>query len=275
MFVPPPRPWCIDAGVARDLAELVGWTAGEGPVALVGALADHIPVGTTAKLEAVATGDVPAGADPEAIARRILDDRVAGRPGPSWSCWAMSSVMAALSQTMAEVQAHVAAIRRIDERSLPVDLHSVVVVDGSICDPYFCAVVPGPGDLEIEGVHRGVWAQRSDEPDGRWSFEVGNCRWSARLRYRLLAPVTDRGDVAAFCALSVTHTGVPPGPFASVWRAEVAVDAFVHEAGGAAVREWRRAGPDTVWEGIERRTEHPSWDLAVEDLSARTGLAIR
>lgn len=273
--VPQPRPWRMDAGVARDLAELVEWTPGEGPVALVGALADHIPVGTTAKLEAVATGDVPPGANPEAIARRVLDDRAAGRPGPSWSCWAMSSLMAALGQTVADVPAQLAAVRRIDERSPPVDLHSVVVVDGAICDPYHCAVLPGPGGPQSEGVHRGVWAQRTDEPDGRWSFEVAHGRWSTRLRYRLLARVTDGGDVAALCAISATHSGLPPRPIACVWRADVAVDAFVHEAGGAAVREWRRATPGAVWEGTESRTEHPSWASAVEDLSARTGLSVR
>lgn len=257
------------------MADLVGWSPGEGPVALVGALADHIPAGTTAKMDAVAAGEVPPGADPETVARRILDDRAVERPGPSWSCWALSTLMAALSVAVAEAPAHVAAIRRIDDRSPPVDLHSVVVVDGAICDPYFCAVLPGPGDPQVEGVHRGVWAQRGDEPDGRWSIEVGTGRWSSRLRYRLLAPTLDRGDVAAFCALSVTHTGVPPGRFASVWRTAVATDAFEHAVGGTAVREWRRAGPDAVWEGETVTTEHPTWAAAAEDLSARTGVAVR
>lgn len=272
-----PTPWRIDAGVGRDLAALIGWDAGTGPVALLGAMAEQVPAGTTAKLAAIAAADVPPGADPETIARRILRDRAAGTPTPAWSCWALSTVMAALLGAEGR-PAVVVALRRIDPAAPIVDLHSVVLTEGNdgplACDPYFASVLPGPRSAEREGVHRGLWAGRVDEADGRWTYEVGSGRWSGRLRYRSLAPIVDRGDVSALCAVSVTHTGVPPGPCASVWRDGVATDAFVHRTGGAAVREWRRSGPDAVGEGETTVTEHPGWSRAAADMGRRIGFPL-
>jgi len=272
-------PWRVDAGLARELAELVGWDPGDGPGALVAALAARVPAGTTAKLAAVAAGQVPPGADPEAIARQIVTDRVEGRPTPAWSCWALCTVLAALVDTMGGGGARVVALRRIDGRAPEVDLHSVVLVPHAgatlLCDPYFAAVVGGPGTPQRERAHLGVWAQRTDEADGRWTYEVGHGRWRHRLRYRVLGPALDRGDVRACCAISVVHSGVPPTPFAGLWRDDLAVDAHTHSGGGCAVREWRRAGPDAVWEGEVTLTEHPDWAAATADLATRTGIAVR
>lgn len=264
--------------MARALAAMIGWDPGSGPVALAGAMADHVPAGTTAKIAAMAAGEVPPGADPEGIARRILDDRESGAPTPAWSCWALSTLMAALLGH-GGLPAVVVALRRIDDDAPVVDVHSLVLTvtdDGPVgIDPYFAAVVPGPGRAERSLVHRGVWAERTDEPSaGRWTYEVGRGRMAIRLRYRTLAPVVDVGDVTAFCAVSVTHTGVPPGPCASLWRDEVATDAFVHHTGGAAVREWRRVGTAAVWDGEATLTEHPDWAAAAADMGARTGVAL-
>lgn len=267
-------PWLIDRGVARDLAALVGWAPGTGATALVGALAEQVPSGTLAKRAAVAAGEVPPGADPEAIARRIIDDRSSGRPTPSWSCWALSTVMAALVATLDRVPVRVAATRRIDDGSPPVDLHSVVVVDATICDPFFASVVPGPGVDQHVGVHRGKWSRRTDEPDGRWSLEVGDGRGSRHLAYRLVAPTLDGDDVRALCAVSATHSGAPTGPTAALWRADRATDVWAHAAGGAEVREWRRDAPDAVWEGTETRRSHPTWEAASADFAVRTGISV-
>ena len=267
-------PWRIDPGVAGALADLVGWEAGDGPVALTSALGARVPTGSTAKLAAVAAGETPPGADPEAIARQVVADRAAGRPELTWSCWGVSTLMAALVETLAGRPAAVAAIRRIDDTAPPVDVHSLVVVDGLLCDPYFSSVVAGPGSEEVERTHVGVWCRRTDEPDGRWSLEVGNGRWGRHLEYRLLAPVVDRDDVAAFCVISATHTGAPTRPFARVWRDASGVEAFTHEAGGAAVRTWTWAGRDAIWEGTIDQAEHPDWAAATADFAVRTGIAL-
>ncbi|QYG95085.1 hypothetical protein HC251_23400 [Iamia sp. SCSIO 61187] len=265
--------WRIDAGVARDLAALVGWEPDAGSVALVEGLAATVPSGSTAKLEAVAAGRTPPGADPEATARRVLADRAAGRPEVSWSCWAMSTLMAALVETLGGGPAAVAAIRRVDAASPPVDVHSLVVVDGLLCDPYFSSVVPAAGP-EVERVHHGVWARRTDEPDGRWRCAVRNGRWPIALEYRLLGVPVDRGDVAAFCAISTTHTGAPGRPYARVWRSAAGIEAFVHEAGGAAVRAWRWAPPGGGGAGTTAQDEHPDWAGAAAGFAARTGIPL-
>ncbi|HEU5150143.1 MAG TPA: hypothetical protein VFU19_06570 [Iamia sp.] len=266
--------WRIDPGVARALADLVGWAPEDDAPALSQALGAAVPTGSTAKLEAVAAGLTPPGADPEAIARRVVEDRAAGRPEVAWSCWAASTVMAALVATLTDRPVAVAAIRRIDDAAPPVDLHSLVVVDGLLCDPYFTSVVAGAGADEVERTHVGVWCRRTDEPDGRWRMEVGNGRWSRRLEYRLLAPVIDRADVAALCVVSATHTGAPTRPFARVWRDASGVEAFTHEAGGAAVRTWTWAGPDTIWDGALDQAEHPGWPAATADFATRTGIPL-
>ncbi len=101
-------------------------------------------------------------------------------------------------------------------------------------------------------------------------------RWAAPLRYRTLAPVCDPGDVAALCAVSATHTGVPPGPCAAFRRDPVSVDAFVHHDGGAAVREWSWAGPGPAdGDGAVEVTEHPDWTAAAADLGGRVGIPVR
>lgn len=268
-------PWSIDPGVARDLAHLVGWDPSTGPVALAGAMADQVPAGTTAKLAAVAAGEVPPGADPESVARRILDDRATGSPTPAWSCWALSTVMAALLAHGGR-PASVAALRRIDPGAPAVDLHSLVVTDDDgpvVCDPYFAAVLPDDGPERAGDLHRGVVAERVDEPDGRWTYQVRLGRWSSPLAYRTLAPVLDPDDVAALCVVSITHTGVPPGPCASLWCGDLATDAFVRHAGGAVVREWRSAPPDSV-DATTSLTEHRSWADAAVDMGERTGIAL-
>ncbi len=276
--VPPPSPWRIDPGLGRDLAGLIGWPLGSGPVALLGAMADRVPAGTTAKLDALAAGEMPPGADPGPIARRVLSDSELGAPTPAWSCWALSTLLAALLEAGGH-PASVIALRRIDDRAPAVDIHSIVLTDADVAgtvllDPYFAAVLPGPGAAVGEGVHRGVRAIRIDEPDGRWSYRVDRRGGSGGPGYRALAADLDRGDVAAFCAISVTHTGVPPGPCSSLWRAEVATDAYVHRDGGAAVREWRTEEGHPAGDGHSVLTEHSGWAEAAGDMGRRVGFPL-
>lgn len=268
-------PWRIDPGVARDLAAAIGWGPDDGPVALTRAIGAEVPAGSTAKLRAIAAGEVPPGADPEAVARRILADRGAGRPELAWSCWPLTTVMAALLATLPEIPCAVVAIRRIDGTAPPVDVHSLVAVDGLLCDPYFASVVAGPGADEVERTVSGVWNRRTDEPDGRWLLEIGNGRWGRGdgLVYRDLAPALDRGDVAAFCTISITHSGAPPRPMAVVWRDHDVVDAITHGDGTTATRTWRW-DPDDIWAGVLDQAEHPDWDAATADFAARTGIPV-
>jgi hypothetical protein len=266
--------WRIDPGVARALADLVGWEPDDGPVALTSALGARVPTGSTAKLAAVAAGETPPGADPEAVARRIVDDRTAGRPEVAWSCWGVSTVMAALVETLAERPATVAAIRATEADWVPVDVHSLVVVDGLLCDPYFASVVAGPGSDEVERTLGGVWSSRTDEPDGRWAFTAGNGRWSRTLGYRVLAPVLDRDDVATFCTISIAYSGAPPLPFGFVWRDDDLVEALTHHDGaGAATRMWTW-DPADIWTGTIDQAEHPDWAAATEDFATRTGIPL-
>lgn len=265
--------WRIDPGVARDLAAVVGWSPGDGPVALTRAFGARLPGGSTAKRAAVAAGEVPPGADPEAVARRILADRAAGRPEASWACWPMSTLMAALVETLADGRAAVAAVRRIDATAPPVDVHSLVVVDGLLCDPYFASVVAGPGADEVERTVGGVWCRRTDEPDGRWTIEVGNGRWDRTLDYRLLAPVLDRDDVAALCAVSVTFTGAPPAAYGFVWRQDDLVEALTHTDGTTATRAWTWDPADPT-RGELDQVEHPDWAAATADFAGRTGIPL-
>jgi len=266
--------WRIDPGVARDLAELVGWSGADGPVALTRALGAALPSGSTAKLTAIAAGEVPPGADPEAVARRILADRAGGRPEVAWACWPMTTVMAALLETLAGTPLAVVAIRRIDRTAPPVDFHSVVAVDGLLCDPYFASVAAGPGSAEVERVVGGVWCRREDQDDGRWLLEIGNGRWGAgdTLLYRSVGAL-DRGDVEAFCRISVVFSGAPPRPMALVWREVDNVEVITHHDGTTATRTWRW-DPDDVWQGRLDQAEHPDWPAATADFAARTGIPL-
>jgi hypothetical protein len=257
----------IDRGLAAELGAVIGWDSGDGAPALVTALAGSIPVGSTAKLAAVAAGEIPPGADPAAVARRMVDDRVGPRPTVSWSCWAMSSVMAALAEGADLGPVAVAGLRRIDDRAPAVDVHSVVLVDGVVCDPYLAGVVAGPGADETERDHGGVVTTRVDEPDGRWTVAFRTYRWSSGLEYRILAPVLDPADVHALCAVSVTHTGAPPRPMAVLWRDHRGVDLATHAEGGVALRRWR---PDRDAE----ITEHPTWADATAAFAAETGIPL-
>lgn len=259
--------WTIDRGLAADLGALIGWVPDDGAPALVTALTGSVPVGSTAKLAAIAAGEVPPGADPEVVARRIVEDRSADRPTVTWSCWAMSTVMAALLEAADAGSATMAAVRRIDEHAPPVDVHSVVLVDGLICDPYLAGVVAGPGAAETARDHGGVISTRTDEPDGRWTLDLRTYRWSIGLGYRLLAPVLDPADVRSLCAVSVTHTGAPTRPIAVLWRDRRGIDLATHAEGGVALRRWH---PDRAAEV----TEHATWSDATAAFADASGIRL-
>ncbi|CAN5820870.1 hypothetical protein BH23ACT2_BH23ACT2_18980 [soil metagenome] len=287
------RSWLIDRALALDLAAALGWSPDDGVPALAALLPARVPCGSTAKLAAMDAGEVPPGSDPEAIARRILDHLAAlasapagGAPSPSWSCWVLATVMAALVETSGLGATRVAATRRIDDRSPVVDFHSSVLVDGSgptghetwLCDPYFGTALTMPTDPggATEVTLTGRRARVALEEEGRWTLEVALARWSSGLRYRVFAPVLDRGDVHALCAVSVSHSGVPSRPYARLHGAEGVLDVREDDVGAGVVADWRwpgRAEPAGRRLGTTT-TVHLCWAEAADTFADRTGVRI-
>lgn len=266
--------WCIDRGLAGDLAAMIRWDPGDGTPALVSALARWMPAGSTAKLDAIWAGQDPPGADAAAVARQMVDAASTGASQPTWSCWARATVMAALVETLDAGTAAVAATRRLGAPDGVVDFHSAVLArgdDGSwLTDPHFVAAVPGPGEAEVEHRHRDVWAWRVDRPDGRWSYWLQGPRWTQRWHYLAVAPVLDADDVLAFCRVSVSFTGVPPLRSARVAGSDWAVTARIDEAGVATCTEWRGIGSAPSVTAHEVR----SWAEACAAFAASTGVPV-
>ncbi len=294
--------WHIDPGLAAELGGALGWRPDDGAADLAVRLPERVPCGSTAKLAAVAAGQVPPGDDPEALARRILGHlhaRAAHPPGgaasPSWSCWVTATVAAALAATADLGPVAVAATRRTDDRAPDADFHAAVVVgegDGAwLCDPYFGLAValpdePGRSESAERGCASGTVRRR---PDRGWDLDVRLVTWSAVLSYRLLAPTLDRGDVRSFCAVSVSHTGVPNRPYARLHVEGAAVDVHEDEHGAGIVRHPAPSPPpddspapgDASAPGVVgpvpvllETTTYPDWVGAADDFAARTGVRI-
>lgn len=279
------RPWMIDAGLARSLSEAIGWRPEDGVGALAALMPAAAPMGSTAKLAAIAAGDVPPGEEPEPLARRMLDHvearsagtaagTLGGAPSPTWSCWVASTVMAALVDAAGLWPVRVASTRRSDAGAPVVDFHAAVQVSGDdggtwICDPYFGAalVLPAaPGaTASVTGPLGTASAVRSD--DGGWVFDLGWEVWDVVLRFRLFGPALDPGDVRAMAAVSVTLSGVPLRPYARLHLGDAIVDASESAEGTGVLHAWtREAG----------RTEQVvgSWAEAVEAFAERTGVRV-
>lgn len=279
------RPWMIDAGLARALSDAIGWRAEDGVAALAERMPVAVPMGSTAKLAAIAAGEVPPGDDPERLARGLLDhlearatDPAGGALSPTWSCWVASTVMAALVDAAGLGAVHVASTRRSDAGAPVVDFHAAVQVpDGSgggtwICDPYFGAAVLLPSEpgaaASVSGPLGTASAVRS--VDGGWVFDLGWEVWDIVLRFRLFGPALDPGDVRAMAAVSVTLSGVPLRPYARVHRldGEAAIaDASENADGTGRLATWTRE---------TGRTEEQAgtWAEAVEAFAERTGVHV-
>lgn len=296
------RPLRIDPELATDLAAALGWVPADGAGVLAQRFAERIPTGSTAKLAALADGRVPPGAEIDALAHQILGGlRGDRRESPAWTCWVVSSVFAAIVDTLGPGTARVAALRRIDDRSPVVDIHSVVIVEGGaegsgeaatwVCDPYFGTAVALPGAL-LDGSDA---PQRSDTPirqathaspadehagacavtledDGRWTFGVRLRVWDGWLRYRVLAPRLDRADLAAFCAISATHSGAPDFAYARLHRPGGMDTVRVDPEGTATFSRRSWDGPDGPVS--EERTTVGTWPEGVAAFATATGVTI-
>jgi hypothetical protein len=135
--------------------------------------------------------------------------------------------------------------------------------------------MPGPGEPDVEGTNLGVWAIRTDLPDGRWAYRLATGRWAHRLHYRSFADALGPEDVAALCAVSVTHTGVFPTRYARLWRADAVTEAYEHGDGTASLRTWRPTPVGSVWDGVAAARALPSWAEAAAAFHEATGTPIR
>lgn len=280
------RPWAIDPGLARELAAAIGWSGDDGIGALARRIPQVLPCGSTAKLAAVAAGSVPPGADVDELAAEVvalLDEVRSAPPGgaraPSWSCWVTATVMAALVEAAGVGPVRVAALRRFGEGTADVDLHAGVFVgegdDGWLCDPYFGTAIAAPTRSVPEtAADADLWSLRAGlGDDERPVLDLWSARSEQVLHYRLFAPVLDRGDVHAICAVSTTHSGVPLRPYARLNRPDGLVEAREPEGGGGRVDRWTASGRGDA-PATRAGTDHPTWAHAVDDFAARTGIRI-
>lgn len=207
--------WCLPNDLAADVFGRLGCAPPE-TIADVGELVERIGTrvsrGTTAKIRAIEAGQRPPGEDATAVAEAWLAD-----PHVSWTCWAVSALTASLINT-GPLHAEIFGMRRTDGRSPPVDVHSVVAVsddvDRWICDPHF-----GVGPVPAGGgrfTRSGVQAAMQTDPDGRLECSFTVSSLPGDLSYRSLTGPLDPADVAMFCDVSVTHSGLTPRPSATV-----------------------------------------------------------
>lgn len=229
-----PAAFRLPEPLARRCLDRLGVGPGADAAAVADAVATGVLGGSTAKLEAVAAGRVPPGADVVAVAERWLAE-----PDLAWSCWAVCTLTVAVADACG-LAAAVVATRRVDAATSPVDFHSQVEVgDGSgrwLCDPYFgVGVIPLRGGESWRSGVRGWGAPGSD---GSWVMTVTTPSLWHPCRYRSLGGPLGPGDVEAFCRVSVDHSGVPPRPFAH----RLLADGYAVASAGedaVSVRRWR------------------------------------
>ena len=188
----------VDESLAREVLAAIGAAPDDDVEAITDRFRAWLPAGSTAKWRAVDGGDVPPGTDP----RAALVARLGGA-SESWSCWpyctGLGGVLAAVGHDVRIAVEHLRAGQQVP----PVDYHSVLVVDGELVDAYLGPSAPiAPGHDVTRPDAWGAWIPGA-RPD-----HLGVRGGSSPFRYRQLADHLDRRDVAAFCEISVTHSGV-------------------------------------------------------------------
>jgi hypothetical protein len=224
-------PWRFDDALAEAVVAAAG-TSLDASVDQIGtAMLRWIPTGSTAKVAAVAAGELPPGLDPTAVAEQVLD----GSPH-SWTCWPAATITAAVLHG-----ADVVAELRTDPESPPIDVHAAVVVDRQWhVDP---CLGPGVGlDLRSGDTRSGPSAIAEVVPveDGTFRHLVRGPRF--RLHYVSLNPAVTRRDLHALLELSVTHTGVRTDR--RFWQLGLAdgMVGITEPDGVPTRRRWRREG---------------------------------
>lgn len=225
------------------------------PEELMRALRQWLPMGSTAKLDAVSAGRRPPGLIPASVVeQRLRDWRT------SWSCWAVCTVFAAMLHA-ADHPVRVLGLHRRDEGAVSFDLHSALVVDEAwLVDPYLGPIAGVPtsggsvgdlaGSLEVTVGGSGAMDLRVKP------------RWGNALEYRVVIDDVDAALLAGVLDVSVTHTGIPHRRFVQ-WVGDQEL-ICVSEREGCG--HWRRfvTGPQAP---VEERTG--SYEELLTDLGKR------
>jgi hypothetical protein len=189
----------VDDRLARDVLDAIGAGPQDDVESIVRAFRAWLPAGSTAKRIAADAGLVPPGADPDHALEARLDGSL-----ESWSCWVFCTGVGAL---LASAGHDVNMAVEHHRTTSVVDYHSVLVVDGALVDPYLGPSAPVPAGHDMTRADAWVAWVPADEPGGRWDH-LGLRGGGSPFRYRMLGERLDRRDVAAFCEISATHSGV-------------------------------------------------------------------
>jgi hypothetical protein len=134
----------------------------------------HVPAGRSAKLEAMAAGLRPPGADIDAVARSVISG-----DNTSWTCLPTAALLAGTINAIwaNRYTAHVALSRRCDAQAQhPIEIHATVtIVDEHnlwLCDPYHGC---GPAT-----VSRGTGSATRPCAAARW--EAGPWGWRSTVQ---------------------------------------------------------------------------------------------
>ena len=243
----------VDDALAAEVLTAIGVDGDDGVEAIVRGLRQWLPSGSTAKWLAVDVGSVPPGADPaEALAARL------GGSLESWSCWVLCTAAGALLSSAGH---DVRVVVEHHRTASVVDFHSVLLVGGAMVDPYLGPSAPVPPGHDVTRCD--AWAAwiPGDGPGGR-ADHLGVRGGGGTFRYRVLAEGLDRRDVATFCEISATYSGVGRRRSAHWLRGEQLW--FVRE-GDDGVAELRAAEGTSPFEQHRRVVERGPY----EELRAR------
>lgn len=213
-------PYRLSDGLARAVCSRLGvpWPEDLAGIArLYRAWCAQVPFDNVAKVLAVRDGRTPPGAEPEEVVERWL------ATGVGATCWGhVTGLAGVLGAAGSDSRIAVDRMRRDDDI---VDFHAFVIVeDGTeayVCDPIHASAQPLPWrdgargaqgpyrtGLDREGRRFVHWYEIDpDGPDALADPGRGSRR-HRRAEYVVLATDLDRHDIAAFCAIAATHSGV-------------------------------------------------------------------
>ena len=214
---------------------------------LIEEIGQRIPRGSSSKRSALDEGRRPEGDDPQPVAEAWLAGHQA-----SWTCWAMSAVAAALIRAGGNFEADVRGVRRVGDDAPPVDVHSVVAItddagDTWVTDPYF-----GLGPVPEQG---GSWqrpllyGELTSLPDRRFHWSASSPQFTgSTLPYVSLTGPLGPADVRMFCDISVTHSGLPTRPFATLLLADGCASLRTTKDDDLVLQVWHASTePTTTW----------------------------